>query len=191
MVTELPADDDVVATTARLRLRNWVDDDIAPFMRHLNTEPVMRWLGGVQTAEQFRAAYDRIQQCRRDHGHCFWIVERTADRALLGFCGIKRVNAVDAPMIGAFEIGWRLREDAWGHGYAREAAERSLDLAFGQYGAPDVVAITVRQNAASWGLMHRLGLTRARDLDFIDRRMPAAIAENTIVYRITKGDMTH
>ncbi|TDF22505.1 GNAT family N-acetyltransferase, partial [Delftia tsuruhatensis] len=35
--------------TERLRLRNWREEDVEPFIRHLNTEPVMRWLGGLRT----------------------------------------------------------------------------------------------------------------------------------------------
>ena len=49
------------------------------------------------------------------------------------------------------EIGWRLREDAWGQGYAKEAAIASLDLAFGRFAAPHVVALTVPAIAAAGG----------------------------------------
>ena len=64
------------------------------------------------------------------------------------------------------EVGWRLREDAWGQGYAREAATAALDLAFDRFGAQEVIALTVAGNGASWGLMERLGMARREDLDF-------------------------
>lgn len=64
------------------------------------------------------------------------------------------------------EIGWRLREDAWGHGYAKEAASASLDLAFERFAADEVIALTVDGNRPSWGLMIRLGMRRREDLDF-------------------------
>jgi len=106
-------------------------------------------------------------------GHTFWIVERKADGALLGFCGLKRINAPGAgPITGDFEIGWRLREDAWGEGYAKEAAIASLDLAFERFNAPYVIALTVPGNAASQGLMKRLGMIRRGDMDYVDTRFP-------------------
>ncbi len=176
--------------TARLTLRSWTDADIDPFIRHLNTPDVMQWLGGVQPEAALREGIARWRACEAEHGHTFWVVERQADGELLGFCGLKRVNAEGATNAGDMEIGWRLRADAWGHGYAREAAEASLDAAFATFGASHVVAITCRQNAASWGLMLRLGMRRAPDLDFIDIRMPSDIANNTIVYRIDRGDWT-
>lgn len=178
---------EVIAATTRLDLRTWDDADRETFKRHLNTPAVMQWLGGVQDDTGFAAFYDRVQTCQREHGHCFWIVERRDDRALLGFCGLKRVNSEGAAMIGEFEIGWRLREDAWGHGYAREAAEAALNLAFTQYDAPRVVAMTVRGNAPSWGLMQRLGMTRARGLDFTGA-MVGFGQEQVIVYAMDRKD---
>ena len=64
------------------------------------------------------------------------------------------------------EVGWRLREDAWGQGYAKEAARASLDLAFERFGADEVIALTVVGNKPSWGLMIKLGMRRREDLDF-------------------------
>ena len=149
----------------------------------------MRWTGEVQDEAGIRAGYDRVSVCQAEYGHCLWIIERKSDCALLGFCGIKRVADVASGLIGDFEIGWRLREDAWGQGYAREAATASLDAAFGRFGAPHVFAFTVIQNTPSWGLMERLGMTRRADLDFFDPNYSAEL-NPTIVYRIGAADWT-
>ncbi len=151
--------------TQRLVLRDWREADWDTFWQHTNTPAVMRWLGGVANDEVRAGARARIESYRRDHGHTFWVVERKDDGELLGFCGLKRSNQAGGP-IGLMEVGWRLREDAWGKGYAREAASASLDLAFDRFGADEVVAFTVDGNTASWGLMLRLGMSRRADLDF-------------------------
>lgn len=154
--------------TPRLILRSWRDGDAAAFDEALNTPAVTRFLGGLQTREQIESAVDRLRRFESDRGYCFWAVERRADGAFLGFCGLKRLDAEGAPdaMRDAPEIGWRLREDAWGQGYAREAATATLDLAFGRFGLDEVYAITLAGNAASWGLMRRLGMVARPDLDF-------------------------
>ena len=169
--------------TERLCLRTWDLQDLDAFMLHTNTEPVMRWLGGVRTRDWHEAAFGRIERYQREFGHTFWIVERKADGALLGFCGLKRVNSEGAPNTGDFEVGWRLREDAWGQGYAKEAAIASLDLAFDTFGAPHVVALTVEQNEASQGLMKRLRMTRRKDMDFQSTDVPPEL-NPVIVYAI-------
>ena len=151
--------------TDRLVLRDWRDEDWAPFWAATNTPAVMRWLGGVADDAKRQGAQDRLLSYTRDHGHTFWVVERKGDGAILGFCGLKRCNQQGGP-IGMMEVGWRLREDAWGKGYAKEAAKASLDLAFERFGADEVVAVTVMGNEGSWGLMKRLGMRRREDLDF-------------------------
>lgn len=151
--------------TARLILRDWREADWAEFWRVTNTPAVMRWLGGVADAAEQAAGQARIENYRAEHGHTFWVVERREDGALLGFCGLKRSNQAGGPQ-GMMEVGWRLREDAWGKGYAKEAAAAALALAFDRFGAEEVIALTVARNTASWGLMLRLGMERREDLDF-------------------------
>lgn len=180
---------ETISETDRLRLRTWEAADIDPYLRHLNTPAVLRWLGPVQTRDEVAAVVARVNACQAEHGHCFWLVERKADGALLGFCGLKRVNAAGTALTGEFEIGWRLREDAWGQGYASEAAAASIARAFGVHGAPRVVAFTVQGNTASWGLMERLGMARRRDLDFIDPAHGADL-NPTIVYMLERNQLT-
>jgi RimJ/RimL family protein N-acetyltransferase len=178
---------EIVAETERLRLRTWKEGDRAEFVRQLNTPAVMRWLGGVQDEATYTAAFDRIDGFQRDFGHTFWIVERKSDGAFLGFCGLKRVNSPGASCPGDFEVGWRFREDSWRQGYAKEAAIAALDLAFGRYHAPHVVALTVPGNVSSQGLMTRLGMRRTPELDFEDERFGPDL-NPWIVYRIDAGD---
>jgi RimJ/RimL family protein N-acetyltransferase len=174
--------------TQRLILRDWRETDIAPFIHHTNTESVMRWLGGVRTEEWHRTAFrERLMRWQTERGFTFWAVERKADGALLGFCGIKIADTPGAPIEGLHEVGWRLREDAWGHGYAKEAAIASLDFAFDTLGSERVVAITFTGNEPSWGLMERLGMTRRPELDYDDPRFPAL--NPTIVYDIRPGEL--
>lgn len=173
--------------TERLRLRDWRDEDTDAFIRHTNTPAVMRWLGGVQTEAVARQAIeDRVMRWQRERGFTFWVVERKEDDALLGFCGLKLADTEGSPIEGEYEVGWRLREDAWGQGYAKEAAIASLNHAFGPLGAERVVAVTYRENAPSWGLMERLGMKRREDLDFDDPRYPEL--NPTIVYSITREE---
>jgi len=169
--------------TGRLILRGWREEDWAPFFSGTNTPDGMRWLGGVMDAGKQAWQRERIERYQREHGHTFWVVERKADRALLGMCGLKRANQPGGPQ-GDFEIGWRLRRDAWGQGYAREAASASLDHAFAAHGAPHVLALTVPGNMASWGLMERLGMTRRADLDFDSKDFDAE-GGRIIVYALT------
>ena len=178
--------------TDRLVLRNWQAGNMARFAEVTNTPGVMRWLGGVMDAERLAASEARMLGFHEAYGHTFWIVERLADGGdlsgeMLGFCGLKKIDAPGASFLGAFEIGWRLRSDAHGKGYAKEAALASLDAGFGTFGAEEIFAITVTGNEASWGLMRRLGMRRREDLDYDDLRFEPPL-RHTIVYSITREE---
>ena len=178
----------IVAETERLRLRDWEEGDRDLFYDIMNKPAVMEHLGGIQTREGWDAAYQRIAGFSRDFGHTFWIVEDQTSGEILGFCGLKRVNAPGArDLMGQMEIGWRLRESAWGRGIAKEAAIASLDLAFGQFAAPHVIAMTSDANLASQGLMARLRMTRRTDLDFIDTRFGPDLNPQ-MIWRIDAAD---
>lgn len=180
------------AETERLVLRDWRDEDVAAFLEVTNTPAVMEWLGGVMNEEQSSGLLDKLRGWQTEHGHTFWVVERKSDGGhlsgeLLGFCGLKRGDLPGGPQ-DDHEIGWRLREDAWGRGYAREAAQETLRIAFAGLGAPHVVSLTVSGNKPSWGLMERLGMTRRADLDFDLEATDRFPDETIIVYKITRQE---
>jgi RimJ/RimL family protein N-acetyltransferase len=175
--------------TGRLILREWCEEDIEPFIRHINTPAVMRWLGGVKPHDEMvEIVRTRMMRWQEERGFTFWAVERKADGELLGFCGLKLADGEGCGFLGAYEIGWRLREDAWGRGYAREAAAATLDFAFDRLGAERVVAVTFAGNEPSWGLMERLGMRRRADLDYDDPRFREH--NPTIVYDVGPGELS-
>jgi RimJ/RimL family protein N-acetyltransferase len=179
---------EIAAETERLVLRDWKDADEQAFYSVMNTPAVMRHLGGLQSREQWSAAFKRIRGFTHDFGHTFWIVEDKASGELLGFCGLKRVNAPGAgDLTGAPEIGWRLRESAWGKGIAKEAAIATLDLGFKRFGYDRIIALTIPANSDSWGLMQRLGMTRIEALDFTDERFGPEVNPQ-IVYSMNSAD---
>ncbi len=157
--------------TERLTLRGWRDADRAPFAEMGRSPAVMAHLGPLLTAEQSDTAIGRMQAYQETLGYCFWVIERRVDRRFLGFCGLK--PGVVGPLVGEIEIGWRLREDAWGQGYAKEAAFASLAWGWANLDTPRIMAITTPANTASWGLMERLGMVRRPELDFGHPDMPA------------------
>ena len=57
------------------------------------------------------------------------------------------------------EVGWALHRDAWGKGYAVEAAVAAVDYAFDALGWTEVVHCINPENAASQKVAKRLGAT--------------------------------
>ena len=160
----------LILETERLRLYEWDDQSWDDFIRLTNTPAGMRWLGGVLDGDGIATFRARIDSYRDRFGHTFWCCRRKDDGGhlageVIGMVGLKRANREGGPQ-GDHEIGWRFREDCWGHGYAKEGALAIRDQAFRELGAPHIIALTVEGNAPSWGLMRRIGMQRREDLDF-------------------------
>ncbi|GAA1369907.1 GNAT family N-acetyltransferase [Catellatospora chokoriensis] len=151
-------------TSDRLLLRPWQDDD-ADFLLDLESRwEVVRFLGARPTAMRTRAdALASIARRRAlDHPiHGIWAMTTAAEGRLVGNLLLKPipVSAGKARAEPAdIEIGWHLHPDAWGHGYATEAARAVLDDALSR-GVPRVLAVTAPGNHASQAVCRRLGMT--------------------------------
>lgn len=159
--------------TERLILRSWRDDDRVPFAAMSADAEVMEHLGGVIDRADSDAVIDRLLGEEERHGFTFWAVERIADAALIGFCGLRRGGHEGTPVTAELEIGWRLCRGAWGQGLAREAAEAAIAWGWANTEDARIAAWTVPANLPSWGLMKRLGMVHRPELDFDHPRFPS------------------
>ncbi len=160
--------------TERLILRDWEERDLEPFAAMCADPRVMETLGPVMDATAVAALIERVKAIAAEYGHTFWALERREDGAFLGWCGL--IRGQDGPIQGKAEIGWRLAHHAWGRGYAREAAQATLDWGFHHLEDDAIWAITAAINHRSWGLMERLGMTRRPELAFDHPRVEEASA---------------
>lgn len=176
---------DIIAETDRLILRTIEEGDAAEQARVLNTPTVMARLGGVKELHEIEAKHAKAMAMYARERFSFLFMIEKASGAMVGHCGIKRVENPLAPNVGDHEIGWLVREDRWRRGYAEEAMRAVLEWAFSRIGAPHVVALTSEANVGSWKLMQKLGMVRRQDLDFEDPDFPPE-DNPTIQYSLTK-----
>lgn len=145
----------------RLVLRPWLPED-ADFLLDLESRWDVVWLLGanpatMRTREEALASIARRRAV--DHPiHGVWVIT-TADAERIGNLLLKPIpRSPGEPAAEEVEIGWHLHPNAWGHGYATEAARAVLDDAFGR-GLPKVLAVTDPRNQASQAVCRRLGMT--------------------------------
>ena len=155
----MASDAGIVAVTElrseRLRLRGLVAND-APFILELVNEPSwLRFIGdrGVRNLDDARAYIANGPQASyARHGFGLYLVERAADAAPLGLCGLLKRDALEHA-----DIGFAFSPRHWGQGYAGEAARAVLADARDRLGLARVLAITNPDNAASIGLLEKAG----------------------------------
>jgi RimJ/RimL family protein N-acetyltransferase len=172
--------------TPRLVLTEPREDDRDAFAA-MNADPrVMRFFPATMTRAESDAMLDRIRTGLATHGFGFWFVRRREDPRLLGFVGLA-MPTFEAPFMPCVEIGWRLVVDAWGQGYATEAAHEALRCGFEEHGLREIVSFTALVNEPSWKVMQRLGMTRDANEDFDHPRVPEGHAlRRHVLYRLPR-----
>ena len=150
---ELPA-----IETERLVFRPWEAADRIGFERHCNTPEVMRFLGGVQSPMEVMRDIELFRSAGKK-GPTYWALQRKVDDEFLGFCGLLLVEEAGSPVEGEWEIGWRIRQDAWRNGYAYDAAAAVLKSAFDAWEVEKVVCRIDKRNQASLRVAEKLGMT--------------------------------
>jgi RimJ/RimL family protein N-acetyltransferase len=127
-------------------------------LRVLNGDPdVMRFISGqAETADETRAAIARVAARWKALGYAWWsLIERDSGELIGAGC----IQHLEQDTANPHEIGWRLRPDRWGRGYAIEAAERMARFAFDALDAPLLYAICDPANTPSARVMSKLGMT--------------------------------
>ena len=171
-------------TTQRLLLRPWRDADL-PAFAELNADPrVMAHFPNTLDRAASDALAARIRGAMAEQGYGLWAVEVRGGAPFIGFVGLARPR-FDAPFTPCVEIGWRLAQPFWGHGFASEAARAALGYGFQEVGLDEIVSFTTLGNLRSQAVMQRIGMRRDAAGDFFHPQLPAdhALALH-VLYRI-------
>lgn len=170
--------------TERLVLRRWRFEDREPFAA-LNADPVvMEYFPSTLDRSESDDLIGRIEAGFAAHAFGFWALEVKANREFIGFTGLS-VLSFEAAFTPAVEIGWRLTREAWGNGYATEAAQACLREGFVEHRLPEVLSFTYEKNARSRAVMERVGMTRDPRDDFDHPALVGHPLARHVLYRIT------
>ncbi|MFI5036805.1 MAG: GNAT family N-acetyltransferase [Acidimicrobiales bacterium] len=155
-----------VVACARLTLRAWRPGDRAAFAA-INADPrVMEHFPATLTRRESDAVAQRAE-AGWSRGFGLWAVEERSTGRFIGFVGLSEPS-FKAHFTPAVEVGWRLAYEAWGRGFATEAARATLEWARHHVTPPrgEIVSFTTVGNERSRRVMEKLGFTHRPDDDF-------------------------
>lgn len=148
-----------ILETPRLLLRKHTMADV-PAMEAVLGDPV--------TMQFYPSAFDRqgvvdwiqrsLDRYERD-GHGLWAMLLKGSHELIGDCGC---SLQEVEGTNEFEIGYHVRRDLWGRGYATEAARACMNYAFTTLGAKRLISMIRPENIASWRVAEKNGMTRQK-----------------------------
>jgi len=148
----------IVLETARLRLRRFVEADVERLVELDSDREVMRYISfGEPTPREvyereimprFLAMYEAASPVG------YWAAETSDEGTFVGWAHL-RPDRIDP---GPQELGYRLRREAWGRGYATELGRALVDYGFERIGAGTITARALSANAGSRRVMEKCGL---------------------------------
>ncbi|MBY2993983.1 GNAT family N-acetyltransferase [Rhizobium leguminosarum] len=143
----------VILNTPRLSFVMWDEGDAAPVQLLHSTMATTRYLSGnapwsLEKAEQRLQGW--FEEQARDGTTKFKLLAE--DGSFIGRAGISRFRNEQ------FELGYSLREEAWGKGLATEAASVLADWFFERQFAPGFIAFTHPDNIASQRVLRKIGM---------------------------------
>jgi [ribosomal protein S5]-alanine N-acetyltransferase len=150
----------IEVTTDRLRLRPFTSEDL---------EALHSILGDAETMRPHREPYTRdgvaewialnLERYERD-GCGFLAVEYRGTGEFLGDCGPAILDVEGDRHVG---LGWHIRRDRWGEGFATEAGAACRDWCWANLGVDHLICLIRPENHQSCRVAEKLGMTSWRD----------------------------
>jgi len=145
----------IILQTPRLILRQFTEAD-APLILSLNSDPeIVKYIHEptLKTVEHAQEILNNIILPQYQNNLGRWAIHTKNNMDFIGWCGLKY-----RPELDEIDLGYRLMQKAWGHGYATEAAQASLKHGFNDLNLKLVTARAHIENLASIKVLEKIGM---------------------------------
>lgn len=148
--------------TKRLILRELLFSD-AEAMFKMDTNPNVHTYLGNNPVQSIDDVHDYISSIRTQYvvnkiGR-FAVVKKDTNE-VIGWAGLKFVTEPENELVNFFDLGYRLQEEHWGNGYAKEAAEAWLNYGFNKMKKHCIYASAHLENRNSKRILEKIGMTK-------------------------------
>ena len=145
----------IILQTPRLILRQFTEAD-APLILSLNSDPeIVKYVHEptLKTIEHAQEILNNIILPQYQNNLGRWAIHTKNNMDFIGWCGLKY-----RPELDEIDLGYRLMQKAWGHGYATEAAQASLEHGFTILNLKLITGRAHIENLASIKVLEKIGM---------------------------------
>ena len=152
------------AQTERLQLREYSRADLEDTARLLGDPLVMRYYRSPKTRAESLAWIEWNLDNYRELGFGLWVMELHSTGEYVGDCSLT-VQEIGGQK--DVEVGYHVRSELWGQGFATEAATACREYARDRLRLRRLIAITHPKNGASRAVARKIGM--AREVDYVSK----------------------
>lgn len=145
----------IVFETPRLLLRQFTLED-ASLIQQLNSDPeVLKYLHEppLETVEHAKHILTTVILPQYENNLGRWAIHTKDNNEFIGWCGLKH-----RPELDEIDLGYRLKKTAWGKGYAKEAAQHTIDHGLNKLQLPVITGRAHIENLASLKILEKIGM---------------------------------
>jgi len=153
----------VILETPRLVLREFVPDDATLLALVLSDAETMRFYPAPFDRAGVEEWIARNQRRYLNDGVGLWAMVEKSTGDLIGDCGITK-QGVDGELL--YEIGYHLRRDRWGQGFATEAAQACKAWGFANLSVDRIISLIRPENVPSRHVAERNGMTLWKEIEW-------------------------
>ena len=139
-----------------MRLREFVESDVDALQAVLGDPVAMQYYPAPFDRQGVEAWITKNRDRYQRDGYGLWAMLLKDTGELIGDCGCT-VQEVEGR--NEVEVGYHVRRDLWGKGYATEAARACMEYAFAKLGAERVISMIRPENVPSKRVAEKNGLT--------------------------------
>jgi len=151
----------LVLETERLLLRPLTRDDVDAMFAIIGDPVAMQYYPRAFTREDAAEWVERNLRRYENDEHGLLAVVLKSSGEVIGDCGLSWQLADGEPVL---ELGYHLRRDHWGNGYATEAAHACMDHAFRVLATNRLASLIRPENAPSRRVAERNGMWAERQV---------------------------
>jgi len=145
----------VILETSRLLLRKFVPQDADALLAVLGDPVAMQYYPAPFDSKGVEEWIGRNMACYQRDGYGLWAMVLKDSGELIGDCGCALQEVEGANHV---EVGYHVRRDLWGKGYATEAAAAFMQYAFTKLGVDRVISLIRPENVPSIRVAEKNGL---------------------------------
>lgn len=145
-----------ILDTDRLHLREYTHADLDQTARLLGDPLAMQYYRATKTREESLAWIDWNLANYREFGFGLWAIELQRTGEFVGDCGLTLQEIAGRKDV---ELGYHVRRELWGRGFATEAAAACRDYARDYLRLRRLIAIIHPDNAASRAVARKIGMS--------------------------------
>ena len=146
--------------TERLYFRPFELSDVDDMFAMDSNPNVHLYLGNnpLKTKEESLGYLKNIQNQYKENGIGRFAMIKKGSNEFIGWCGLKFITEEENNHSHFYEIGYRLKEEFWGKGYAYEAAKAWYEYAFNVLKVDTLYASAHIDNKGSRRILEKIGL---------------------------------